>query len=67
MRVRIAIGIAGERFSHDPGDIVDVDEATARGWLQSGVAVMPDEPEVATMIAGPEQPTHLRARRRRSR
>lgn len=62
MRVRITAAIAGEAFSYIGGEVVDLDEPTARSWCSAGMAelvepggetpedaALPEVPEVAAV------------------
>lgn len=44
MRVRILTGIAGPRFSYRRNQSVDLDDATARDWIDRGMAAPFAEP-----------------------
>lgn len=38
MKVLIHTALAGEGFSHSPGEIVDIDEAEGARWINAGYA-----------------------------
>ncbi|ACL62067.1 hypothetical protein [Methylobacterium nodulans] len=57
MYVRMLTAMAGDAFSHLPGDLVDVPEATAEAWKTAGLAE--DPPKAA---ASEKAAKDLRAR-----
>ena len=38
MRIRMNVSIASAQFSHQPGDVVDVDDELAAKWVSGGHA-----------------------------
>lgn len=38
MKVKLTVGMAGDKFSYPPGQVIDVEKATAKRLLASGQA-----------------------------
>ncbi len=43
VRVELTTGMAGDRFSYAPGQLLDVDQETADRWIERGIARDPQE------------------------
>lgn len=50
MLVRLKTGIASVEWSYAPGQVVDVETALAKAWIESGIAerATPEKPDAKT-------------------
>ena len=60
MKMLIISPIAGVNFDHRPGEVVDLDEATAVGWKEAGTAI-----DAPTEIAAAQELADLQAENER--
>lgn len=65
-KIRVLVAVAGTDFAWSPGDVVDVDEKTARAWCDGERAERVERkrrprPEIEHAIAAPPEDTAARS------
>jgi hypothetical protein len=67
-KIRVLVPVAGAGFAWSPGDVVDVDEKTARAWCDGERAERVTDrknrrprPPIESTVAAPPEDTALRS------